>query len=373
MRIVYISDSAIPSSSPNSVHVMKMCQAFAELGHTVTLEAKNTTACLKDVTDIHAFYAVRNNFKVNIFPRNAFKGSGAFYNASLTWRLPWIAADLIYTRSITAAFLLLLYGKAVVFEVHEPYEGKAPRIRKMFRYIIKHTRLIKLVVISDALKEYYLSNFKRSEDFIFVAHDGADTFPLAEPILKGEEFKIGYVGSLYSGKGMEILIPLAQACPQIRFHVVGGNKSQIEENQKKTKGINNLVFHGFKGQQELPSYIASFDAVIAPYTSRVVVSEKAGANNLALWMSPLKIFEYMSSGKPIVTSDLPVIREILTDGDTALLCNPSNLETWERAVTTLSKDPALRNKLSRNSLILFTEKYTWKKRAEQILEAIGKG
>jgi len=372
MRIVYISDSAIPSSSPNSVHVMKMCQALAELGHTVTLEAKNTTACLKDVRDIHAFYAVRNSFKVNIFPRIAFKGSGAFCNASLTWRLPWISADLIYTRSITAAFLLLLYGKAVVFEVHEPYEGKAPRIRNMFRYIINHSRLVKLVVISQALKEYYLSNFRRSEDLILVSHDGADPFPSAEPILKGGEFKIGYVGSLYSGKGMEILIPLAAACPEVKFHVVGGNKGQIDENKLKAKGINNLVFHGFKSQQELPSYIASFDAVIAPYTSTVIVSEKAGANNLALWMSPLKIFEYMSAGKPIVTSDLPVIREILTDGDTALLCNPSSLEAWERAVTALSKDTALRHKLSKNSLILFTEKYTWKKRAEQILEAIVK-
>jgi hypothetical protein len=115
MRIVYISDSAIPSTSPNSVHVMKMCQALADLGHNVTLEAKNTTACLHGVRDIHEFYAVRNNFKVNIFPRNAFKGSGAFYNASLVWRLPWTTADLIYTRSITAAFLLLLYGKTLVF------------------------------------------------------------------------------------------------------------------------------------------------------------------------------------------------------------------------------------------------------------------
>ena len=59
MRIVYISDSAIPSSSPNSVHVMKMCQAFTCLGHQVTLVAPDVSDGLEPgVSDIYAFYGV---------------------------------------------------------------------------------------------------------------------------------------------------------------------------------------------------------------------------------------------------------------------------------------------------------------------------
>lgn len=372
MKIVYVSDSAIPSSSPNSVHVMKMCQAFADLGHQVELIAKRTTACIRNVTDIHKFYAVRQNFKIRIFPPVAFRGSGAFYNLSLVWRIPGIAADLNYTRSITAAFLFLVYNKPVVFEVHEPYEGKGIRIRSMFRFIIKHRKLLKLVVISGALREYYIATFGLSSERIIVAHDGADVFQPAEPVLGTEAFKVGYVGSLYVGKGMEILIPLAGACPEVQFHIVGGSGQQISEwKQKAGSGnISNLVFHGFKSQEQIPAYISSFDAVIAPYTFYVKVSEKRGANNLALWMSPLKIFEYMSAGKAIIASDLPVIREILQHGQTALLCDPVKLEDWISAVRRLSNEPTLRKSLSVNALSLLTDQYTWKKRAEQLLTHI---
>ncbi|MBT1688326.1 glycosyltransferase family 4 protein [Dawidia soli] len=369
MKIIYISDSAIPSSSPNSVHVMKMCQAFARQGHQVTLLAKNTTACRHDVRDIHAFYAVENNFDIKIYPRKAFRGSGMFYNLSLAFKGMTMSADLLYTRSITAAFLLLLYNKRVVFEVHEPFEGKGGRLKRMFRYIIFHPKLQKLVVISDALRQYYKKEFGHKEEDIVVAHDGADPFPAAAtPALSGSSVKVGYVGSLYPGKGMETLVPLAKACPEVQFHVVGGSTAQIQ--QLSARSSSNVIFHGFKSQQELPAYIASFDILIAPYTRTVIVSGKKGANNLALWMSPLKIFEYMSAGKPIITSDLPVIREILQDGVNARMCPPEVLEDWVTAVGELAGNSVLRTTLAARALHDFEEHFTWDKRAEEILKAV---
>jgi glycosyltransferase involved in cell wall biosynthesis len=367
MRIVYISDSAIPSSSPNSVHVMKMCQAFSDLGHNVTLIAKNTTACFKDVNDVFAFYAVQRNFKLEIFPRVAFKGSGAYYNFSLAWRVLSFSADVIYTRSITAAYFLLLYGRRVVFEVHEPYEGKGRRLREMFRFIVHSRNLFKLVVISKALRQYYIEHFSLSSDRIIVAHDGADPFPSAVPTIINNNFKVGYVGSLLTGKGMEIIIPLAKRCPRIEFHVVGGSVQQTREIREKAGDLPNLVFHGFKPQKELPGYIASFDVAIAPYTSLIKVSEKRGANNLALWMSPLKVFEYMSAGKPIVASKLDVITEILQHGRNALLCAPGNQDEWVSAIERLMGEAPLRKMLASNALSDFNHQYSWKERAERIL------
>ncbi|MBT1709594.1 glycosyltransferase family 4 protein [Fulvivirgaceae bacterium PWU5] len=369
MKIIYISDSAIPSSSPNSVHVMKMCQAFARQGHQVTLLAKNTTACRRDVRDAHAFYAVENIFDIKIYPRKAFRGSGMFYNILLAFKTLTMSADLLYTRSITAAFLLLLYNKRVVFEVHEPFEGKGVRLRRMFRYILYHRKLQKLVVISDALRQYYKKEFGRKEEDIVVAHDGADLFPMTvTPALSDRGLKVGYVGSLYPGKGMETLVPLAKICRDVQFHVVGGSTTQI--NEIKATASSNMIFHGFKSQQELPAYITSFDILIAPYTRTVIVSEKQGANNLALWMSPLKIFEYMSSARPIITSDLPVIREILQDGVNARMCRPEVLEDWVQAVRELRDNDALRRTLAIRALGDFEDYYTWDKRVEEILKAI---
>lgn len=375
MKILYISDSAVPSSSPNSVHVMKMCQAFSENGHSVTLFAKNTTACLKNIENVFQFYSVKENFECNVFPTRSFRGSGVFYNLSLIWRLANVKHDLLYTRSITAAFFLLLTGRVVVFEVHEPFAEKGFRLRAMFNFIVKHRRLANLVVISGALKKYVVSRYGLVADRIFVAHDGADPFPTSFPILSPSTFKVGYVGSLYPGKGMEIILPLAQTCNEIEFHIVGGNQKQIEKfvNEAREKELKNLIFHGFKSQMELPGYIASFDVVLAPYKGDVRVSEKKGANNLALWMSPLKIFEYMAAAKAIVASDLPVIREILNDGETALLCDPEKLGEWVHAVRRLSEDLELRERLAYSARSLFFERYTWLMRSREILQVVSEG
>lgn len=370
MRILYISDSAIPSSSPNSIHVMKMCQAFAKLGHQVTLLAKNTTACRRDIENVHSFYAVESNFNIKIFPFVSFKGSGAIYNLHLILRPMLTSAELVYTRSITAAFFLLLYNRPVVFEVHEPFEGKGFRLRKMFKFIIGHKKLRKLVVISSALKQYYRSNFNVKSLDILVAHDGADEFPSFVRPYNFNGFSVGYVGSLYQGKGMEILLPLAQKCTEIQFHIVGGSAQQINHLKNRYGELSNVAFHGFKSQQELPSFIASFNVLIAPYTDVVKVSEKKGANNLALWMSPLKLFEYMSAQKPIIVSDLSVIREILKHNETALLCKPDSedLSEWIAAIYSLKNNPQLGERLAINAHREFEQNYTWDKRAAMILQ-----
>jgi glycosyltransferase involved in cell wall biosynthesis len=370
MRILYISDSAIPSASPNSVHVMKMCQALVSLGHTVTLIGKNAANCIIGVKDIHAFYAVEKCFDIKIFPFRAFKGSGMFYNVSFLWRALFFRAELLYTRSLTAAFFLLLYGKEVAFEVHEPYEGKNFRIRSMFAYIVRSKRLKKLIVISQALRKYYIKNLSINPDKVIVAHDGADPFKEASPFIVDDYFKAGYIGSLYSGKGMEILLPLARECRDIAFHVIGGDIQQIEKLKSENGDLKNVVFHGFKPQYEIPGYLASFDVLMAPYTSTVIVSQKQGANNLALWMSPLKIFEYMAAGKPIIATSLPVIQEILHHEKNALLCAPENPGQWKDAIESLRKCPELRTRLGREAMADFTRSYTWKKRAEWILNSL---
>ena len=75
-ELVYISDSSIPSYSADSIHVMKMCQAFSNQGYMVTLLGKRTRNNVKTVFDIHSFYGVKECFKIRLFPFKAFFSSG---------------------------------------------------------------------------------------------------------------------------------------------------------------------------------------------------------------------------------------------------------------------------------------------------------
>ncbi len=87
-------------------------------------------------------------------------------------------------------------------------------------------------------------------------------------------------------------------------------------------------------------------------------------------MSPLKIFEYMSHGKPIIATDLPVIREVLEHDRNALLAPSGDLNAWEHALRRLVEDPALREHLGGGARKDFEARYSWGARSQAVLEGL---
>ena len=83
-------------------------------------------------------------------------------------------------------------------------------------------------------------------------------------------------------------------------------------------------------------------------------------------MSPLKVFEYMSLGRAIVASDLPVLRECLQDGKSALLVDAGDVTAWCRAIDCM-RDPAVRASLGSAARQQFEAKHTWHGRAHQVV------
>ncbi len=375
MRIIYISDSSIPSYSANSIQVMKMCQAWSQQGHDVTLMAKRTTASLKNVNDIYGFYGVTGTFKLAIHPSASFPGSGRIYN----WLLPfWMRGshyDVRYTRSIYAAFWSAVLHKEIAFEIHEPFDTKQQGwwLKSVFKHLARNRYIVKWVFISEALKEGVLSSYPSiAEHRCLVAYDGADALQVKPiPMANTGRRRVGYVGSLLKGKGMEIIIPLSKICGDAEFHIVGGNKSDIRKLKAQLdKGQDNVIFYGFVPPTQTPGYIEQFDILIAPYGRGVFVENEKNSNNIAQWMSPLKIFEYMSSAKPIITSDLPVLKEILVHGENCLLCDPDRLQTWKDAISELSSDPVLAARIGERAQSDFVQRHTWQERAGKILKSI---
>lgn len=86
------------------------------------------------------------------------------------------------------------------------------------------------------------------------------------------------------------------------------------------------------------------------------------------YTSPLKLFEYLAAGRPIVASDLPSIREVVHDGVTALLVAPGDPEALAAAISRLLHDPELAGRLAKAAVELAPE-YSWDRRAER-LEAL---
>ncbi|MGH1440777.1 MAG: glycosyltransferase family 4 protein [Cellvibrionaceae bacterium] len=381
MRVFYISPSVIPSRAANSIHVVNMCEAFTQHDCEVTLFVrsmnKDKSKCKCILND---FYGVDNK-KINVEPYAsnvsrgaelviAFKAFGAFLKEKIKGSEP----NYIVSRNLYAAVLIaLLFRKRLVYETHAPEKG----LRKILQKHVVQSDRVCVVVISQALKSIITEMYDLPDSTIMVLHDAARAGKIAidedeKKILQekflGEEVElpkyekiVGYFGHLYSGRGIDIIEGLAVINKNFAFIVYGGNDKEITD-FRKNNSSSNLFFMGHISPERVQTAMSMMDVLLMPYQKSVSVGVKGV--DTAQWMSPMKMFEYMSTGVPIISSDLPVLREVLTHGENALLAKADSVEEWSSALQQIYVSKSLEKKLGRSAFREYQDKYTWKKRVE---------
>ena len=368
LRVNYFSPSIIPSRYANSVHVMQMCAGLANNGAEVTLFG--IRGAERGVSDPFAFYGLARTFKLYMLPWPPIVGR--VYVATI-WgaiRARLAKIDIVFGRCIIGVFFSSFLGCRVILETHLPTDELSKVERWMLRRLFKSARFVGLVVISTVLKRHYDDTHNLPEGMVIVAPDAAGEPKGVQPasIGRADRLQVGYVGHLYEGRGVNIIHSLAKQCDFADFHVIGGDDEDVAMWRERTRDVENLTFHGFVPPGKTAAYRAACHVLIAPYQRKVTI---AGQRNTVDWMSPLKLFEYMSSAKAILCSDLPVLHEVMTDEQNCLMCTPDDTDNWRRALERLRDDPSLRQSLGTNAYGDFRENYTWTVRAKRIFESFG--
>jgi glycosyltransferase involved in cell wall biosynthesis len=351
---------------------MKMCQALTELGVEVTLFAPNLKAGVElGIRDVYGYYGVTPAFQIAYVSWLKWLGRAYVSGFFTVLRVIGGRYDLALARCLPSAFFAALFNVPVIFEYHQPIKdsGRLSKVNEyLFKQLIRRKSFLGFVAITHSLNNHFVAHYPELAGRVLVASDGADPFPQQVEVLtlprSPGRIQVGYVGQLYSGKGMEIVSQLCQVASFADFHVVGGLQADIEK-WKAEITAENISFHGFVPHAQTPSYIAAFDVLLLPNQNKITWHKAGG--DIGQWTSPLKMFEYMSAGKPIISSDLPVLREILQDDVNALLCPPEDIDAWVSALKRLEA-PALRERLGGRALSDFTSNYTWKCRAQAIME-----
>lgn len=369
MKIGYLSASEIPSRSANSVHVMKMCAAFSAAGHHVELVARKGEPMKKG--DPFSRYGVRT-FPIHFlaWPKIRVLGPVIYVMRAFFHLLRSPAPDLFYSRYIYLIYLASFLRIPCIYEAHVFPAGPAQRLAEIL--FMRRRMFHRLVVISDALRRDYLAACPALEPkMVVVAHDGADIPPekgsdfiAKEAGRERDKLRIGYVGQLYPGRGIDMIVQLAPRFPEMEFHVVGGSDEDVRY-WKERALFSNLFLHGYVSHGDIGAYYRDFDIALVPYQARLPL--EGGKGNTVRWTSPLKIFEYMSYGKAIIASDLPVLREVLKTGENALLVPPEELEGWACALEELANNRALMQKIGKTARKMLEEEYTWDKRVARVL------
>lgn len=365
MKILYISNSQIPSRTANSVHVVHMCEALANNGHQVLLLAQQKSHP-QTKQNPFLFYNVPSVFRIKQIPITTLPLNFFLYLLRIAKELISYSPELVYTRSLQSAEVSTRLSYPTIFETHMPVWEKGALHEKKFTKLVSQKNLLKIVVITDALKEAYLQRYPSLSQKIIVSPDGARKSTdqsVANLPGKRNGLKIGYVGSLNDGKGIEIITKIAKDCPDSSFYIVGGDEKSISQWKSKTLS-KNIFFMGFFPQNKLSPIINAFDICLLP-NQEIVRPHGSKTLDIGKYTSPLKLFEYMAHGKAIIASDLKVLREVLNDKN-ALLVTHDNPQSWIRGINSL-QDPEKRKSLGQRALQDFLNQYTWEHRAEIIL------
>ena len=347
-----------------------MCDAFVKMGHEVSLVAGHGGESLADV---RSFYGTSSDFSIirRSRPSVPVIKSALYVCQVVTPELFSTRPDLYYGRDILSLLSLSVRNVPIVYEVHMRPDGFR---KKLESRLFKSTACRRLVFISDALKKIYAKEIPCSRECdSVVAHDGANSISennVASELgffTSSERLRVGYLGHLYEGRGVDLLLRLAKRLPEFEFHFVGGDECDIDRWKLESSNLQNAVFHGFVEPNRCTSFLSLCDVLAAPFQRCVLVD--GGRLDTSSYMSPLKLFEYMASGTAIVTSDLPVLREVLKHGESALLCDPDDDDAWAQSLLKL-KDESLRQDLGRTARAKLERHYTWSARAEKVLEGI---
>jgi len=369
VKISFIGASDVPSNRANSVQILKTCQALIQLGHEVVLYsprlpgASSPDPSPESLTALYGIQALPALVWIQAVPR--WKRYDYAWNAVRAAR-KW-GTELIHTLMLQTAVLGLLLGKPVLLELHGPPEGTiGPHLFRLFLILPGRKRLL---LITHGLKHILESSYGNLSGVHPVVHpNGVDLerYAAVQPQILGSTSAIRavYAGHFYEGRGMELLAELAQRFPQVQFIWVGGQTADVDfwRERLASRDITNVMLTGFIPNADLPPYQAAADILLMPY-GRVIRGSSGGDS--AAYCSPMKMFEYMACGRAIISSDLPVLHEVLNQRN-AVFCTPDDVDSWSQALQQLVDDPELRSRLG-NQAREDVQAFTWQARIRAAL------
>lgn len=400
MKIAYCTNVRLPSERAHGHQIAQVCDALANLGHTVTIFCPYRDNIISE--DYWKYYGARRDVSLKVLGtfdaiRSTFLPGvlGLLWmNASLRKHLSKELSaqqfDLAYTRTPALLSELLASGIPTILELHQ----LPNRSRHLF---VRECNQCKVVACLTSAMRSALIEWGVDPSKVIVAGDAVDLgrfkeLPSAEEARKAlgidtKRLVVGYVGRLKTlsmEKGVGVLLKALAA----ELRSANGELRKNENNNSQLATRNSpffgLIVGGPEGDQRayqtLANELGLSDADVH-FTGEIPASDVpkalAACDILAmpfpdlphyrLHMSPLKMFEYMAAGRPIITTDLPTIRDVLSE-ETAVFCRPGSEQSLANALNWISehKDEAQGRAQKAQELV---KQHTWEVRMKRILEA----
>jgi glycosyltransferase involved in cell wall biosynthesis len=362
MRIVYIANARIPTPRAYGLQIMKTCEAFAAAGNSVEL----VVPVRRFTTDADPFeyYGIKTRFAFTPvvvsdllhFGAAGFLLSAVLLSEKVRWMRSFLQAEVVYSRDPLILFQYLLLGRPLYFEAHA-------KPTFVSRIVARHAK--RLIVISNGLKDAYIKAGVPAQKIIVAPDavdehlfDGVPERGAAREVMRipAEEKLVLYAGHLYPRKGAALLAQAAEQVPEATFAFLGGAPDDIEAFRLRWGSGKNIRIIGHVPHARVPLALRAADLLVLPNSGK--------DEDAAKFTSPMKLFEYMASGTPILASDVPSIREVLTD-ESAAFFTPDDPDALAHAIKKLLSDVSVTEKGKEAKRLV--SRHTWGGRARAIL------
>tara|TARA_B100000902_G_scaffold385012_1_gene425870 strand:- start:13640 stop:14758 length:1119 start_codon:yes stop_codon:yes gene_type:complete len=369
MKICYLSNTAIPSPVAASIQIVKMCEAFSRLKNEVMLITIND---FKNKKNFLNYYNVKSKFKLKRIEKfKSFPLGINYYLFSVFSILESFKfkPEIYITRNLFTCFLLVILRKKIIMELHHDLKMESRIVRFLtskFKFL-NSSFVKKIVAITHGVKNEYVKDKIVRKEKIIVLPSGSSIKKIFEYSNNKNFFKIGYFGSLFKSRGLNLIKSLAKIDRKNQYYLYG-DLDKLENNFKYQNLSKNIHFKKYVPYKHVPEELKKMDILLMPYVSSIKVAGDVG--DITKFTSPLKLFDYLSAGKIIICSDFYVLREAIKEKTNAIFIkNFNNPYSWKNEIQKLKNQPNKQLIISKNNYIL-SKKFSLVNRAKKILEEI---
>jgi glycosyltransferase involved in cell wall biosynthesis len=384
MKIIYISSEDMRKEGAGKTHFIEVAQNLVKLGNEVLILLPGYRPRDRKNYGVNVCYVP--TLRKNVFSYLLYEIISLFY---LTFYILKWRSDVIYLRQelfeIFPPILARLFGVPYVIEKNGIIEDEF-RMRGFSEIVIKILRLAeeinfrlsdKIICVTEGIKREIVRRYKVNEGKLVVIPNGAN-IELFRPLDKHEcrrklgleegAFYIGFVGSFAPWQGLDILIEAAkqvkkQGYFQIKYILVGsGEKESIIRKSVQEYGLEQeILFSGRVAYGQVVYYINACDITVAPFTKE---------RNSITGVSPLKLFEYLACGRPVIASRVDGVKEVIEEGKCGYLFEPGNAEELANRIIQSYQERDTFQEMGVRGRRLVESKYSWRTTAERIVEVL---